>query len=670
MPPGRVLLGALGTPRPGVAFTRLPVAQMAELALALTSLPSVPTSADGPSDPSVPITDTEVSAISPNPAIDLEQTSAMQQEEKLPAISKVSLRRFKQFKNIAIDIHPGVTLVAGANNAGKSSLLHALAVWEFCRTATLMERGPDGILPWATQRQGFGLGDDEFSPINVPSLKHLWTNLKTAKTPDDADGYTLGVTCEWGTEAGTKTLGFALALANDRLFIKVSESNIGPGELTPACGYLPPFAGIRAREERVGGAIRRRRIGEGLAGAVLRNLLLDMHQVNAEKRAALKQGRHKISDADLRRLRDEDPWELLQQTLRQVFQAELQIDDFEEEYHSYIKAEVVKGEVDGYKLTRFPHYTARDLMVEGSGFLQWLSVYALAVAPGVSVLMFDEPDAHLHPSLQQRLVTSLAELAKRNKKQVLIATHSSEILRAAAPRFILNIGSGRARYLAEEHQKVGMLAGLGSDYSPRLDRVRQTRRIFFHEGPSDIAILRILADRMGITWPEGWVEWQTSSHHKDRRLLWRAMCDEFGPVVAVSLRDRDEESFATVGERLEDKSYANFEADGFLARKWKRRYIESYLVWPEAIAKAGEQDVDRVREVFAETHALAIGTNFADHSAPHSLLDLRAKEVLATFGVHPIEVAKAMPIDAIAQDVREIFAILQASPERLTVGLE
>ena len=30
-------------------------------------------------------------------------------------------------------------------------------------------------------RQGIGLGDDEFSPINVPSLKHLWTNLKSQK---------------------------------------------------------------------------------------------------------------------------------------------------------------------------------------------------------------------------------------------------------------------------------------------------------------------------------------------------------------------------------------------------------------------------------------------------------------------------------------------------------
>jgi len=43
-------------------------------------------------------------------------------------------------------------------------------------------------------------------------------------------------------------------------------------------------------------------------------------------------------------------------------------------------------------------------MVEGSGFLQWLSVFALATDPGLDVLLLDEPDAHLHSSLPARFV--------------------------------------------------------------------------------------------------------------------------------------------------------------------------------------------------------------------------------------------------------------------------
>src|SRR5699024_8974873 len=101
--------------------------------------------------------------------------------ERHQMIKEVYFRRFKQFREPTIKLHTGITLLYRGNYAGKSSLLHGLAVWEFCRTAMLMERGPNGLLAEATSKQGFGLGDDEFSPINVPSLKHLWTNLKTQK---------------------------------------------------------------------------------------------------------------------------------------------------------------------------------------------------------------------------------------------------------------------------------------------------------------------------------------------------------------------------------------------------------------------------------------------------------------------------------------------------------
>lgn len=578
------------------------------------------------------------------------------------AISRVSLRRFKQFSTVDVELHEGVSLVAGPNNAGKSTLLHALAVWEFCRTATLMERGPEGLLPQSVPRQGFGIGDDEFSPINVPSLKHLWTNLKTAKTPGDPDGYTLSVTCSWPSVGGvTKTLGFALALANDRLFIKLAESDLLPGEPTPVCGYLPPFAGILAREERVGGAIRRRRIGEGLAGAVLRNLLLDMYQKNTRRRASMKGDRPKITDADLRRLRESDPWELLQQTLRHTFEAEVQMDDFSEEYHSYIKAEIVKGTVDGYKLKRFPHFNARDLMVEGSGFLQWLSVYALAVTPDVNVLLFDEPDAHLHPALQDQLIANLKSLAVSGGKQVLIATHSSEILRAAEPSIVLGVRQGKAKYLTSEKQKVGMLAGIGSTYAPKLDAIRKNRRVLFYEGSTDIAILKIFAAKVSHTWPEKWVGWQTTASHKDRRLLWQAMCEEFGPVTAISLRDRDDEALGTVGSGCADKNYPDHETAGFMARKWKRRYLESYLLWPPAVAAATGMSLAEVTSTLAEAHALAIGSTYQDEDAPIALLDARGKDVLNSFGAKPLKIAKAMAAEDVCSDVLAIMEELEAA---------
>ena len=581
-------------------------------------------------------------------------------------ISRVTFHRLKQFRDESFDLHPGVSLLGGGNNAGKSTILHGLAIWEFCRTAIEMERGPEMFLSEWTG-QGIGLGDDEFSPINVPSLKHLWTNLKTQKD-GESDGYTLKIGCEWTRDDARRHLEFGMSLANDRLFVKPTSSNLNADDKIPRLAYLPPFAGMTDRETRTTGAIRRRRIGEGLAGAVLRNILLDMQERNTVERGRLRGDRSKISDADLAKLRATDPYELLQQNLRSTFSAELDVAAFREEYHSYIQVEVVKGTVQGFKLKRHSGYRNRDLMVEGSGFLQWLSVFALAMDPDLNVLLLDEPDAHLHSSLQEQLVDSLRDVCAVTGKQMLIATHSAEILRNAEPADIFHIRSGGkgGRYLVEESQKVGLLAGLGSEYAPRVDRAKRTKRVLFVEGRTDLAILKALAERLGITWPTKWVEWTTARGHKERKQIYTALKEEIPDLVVVSLRDRDDEPAETVGADLVDGQSG--EAD-FHPRRWRRRYIESYLIWPPAIATATGLSEDDIKQQLGDQHAIAVGSTFTESDAPQALLDVRAKQILrpsngaailGQFDTSPIDVANAMAPEAIPDDVKTFLADLAA----------
>jgi predicted ATPase len=576
-------------------------------------------------------------------------------------ISKVTFHRFKQFDDVSFDLHPGVSLLGGGNNAGKSTLLHGLAVWEFCRTAIEMERGSGTFLA-GHAGQGLGLGDDEFSPINVPSLKHLWTNLKTQKV-QEPDGYTLKIRCDWESEGFNCYLEFGLALSNDRLFIKTTDSNLNDDTTIPKLAYLPPFAGITDREMRTTGAIRRRRIGEGLAGAVLRSVLLDMQESNTAERKRLRGEKTKISDPDLRKLRQTDPWELLQQNLRTTFKAELDIASFREEYHSYVQVEVVKGELDGYKLRRHPKYNKRDLMVEGSGFLQWLSVFALATDPEIDVLLLDEPDAHLHSSLQEQLLESLRGIAAAAGKQVLVATHSSEILRNAEPTDILNIQRKGGKYLVEERQKVGLLAGLGSEYAPRVDRAKRTKHILFVEGRSDLPVLTALAKRLNMDWPDNWTEWTTARTQKERKHLYLALKEEIPGLVVLSLRDRDDEPAETVGADLIDRTTTG--DDGFHPRRWRRRYIESYLIWPPAIAGATGLSEAEVTQQLSEQHGIAVGAHFVDADPPPALLDVRAKTILRSpassailgqFDADPILVADHMDPAAIPEDIKTFLA--------------
>lgn len=586
-------------------------------------------------------------------------------------IERVRLLRFKQYKDQTVELEPrGITLIAGGNNAGKSTLLHALAVWEFCRTAIEMERGPEAFL-FSARMQGLGLGDDEFSPVALPSLKHLWTNLKTQKEASDPDGYTLRILCGWRDDAGNpQVLEFGLALANDRLFVKVTESNLETGFRLPIVAYLPPFAGITDRETKVSLAIRRRRTGEGLAGAVLRNYLLEMHDANDRRRTILRGDRTKIRDAQLRQLRESDPWEVLQQTLRQQFGAELIVDPFRDEYHSYIKVNVVKGDVDGYQLKRWPHYNKRDLMVEGSGFLQWLSVYALATSPDVDVLLLDEPDAHLHPTLQTQLMESLAQLAKDRSKQVLVATHSAELLRHWDATRILEVRTRapRTRYLAKDHQKVALLAGLGSDYAPRIDPIRKQGRVLFLEGSSDESMLRALADVLGVKSLDGWPIWFTTRPHKERKHLFAALGEEDIPnLVAVSLRDRDDEPIGTSSDQLDDKNTEP--TANFTALKWRRRHLESYLIHPAAVARASGKKEDDLRATLTEVFGLSIGESYYNSDCPEALLQANGKAILVESGnallagtkLQPSDVAAALKPAEVCIDIMTFFKRLDAA---------
>ncbi len=582
-------------------------------------------------------------------------------------IETVQLHRFKRFRDIKVSLLPdGVSLVVGGNNSGKSSLLQGLAVWEFARTVLEMEKGQKALLQEGASVQGVGLGDDEFSPVNVPSLKHLWTNLRTQKQAEP-DGYTLKIACSWKLSSSeSRTLEFGLSLANDRLFVKPTSSNLQANEQVPRIAYLPPFAGIEKQESLMTPAMRQRLIGQGLSGAVLRNLLLDLQKANMATRAKLKAGKAKIKEPDLRQLREDDPWERLLATLRDVFSVEVAVEPFNEAYHTHIRANVYKVKKEGARYKKEGNYNARDIMVEGSGFLQWLSVYALAVNPDVDVLLLDEPDAHLHTSLQTQLFEGLQGLAHGGKKkQVLIATHSTEILKGVVPTRILEVKTSSTRYLSTEEQKVGLFAGLGSEYAPRIDQIKRHKRVLFVEGEQDIGLLKIWAKKLNLAWPTNLVLWTWASGHKERKHLFLQFKSEIAELKALSLRDRDDEAMSTVDKSLVDQIFQNSKIDGFLIRKWRRRHIENYLLCAGAIARAANVDEVDIKKHFRSKHALVLSPEHKLSEAPETILDARGKEIFTgsqsiegiekKFRITRSAVAKAMYESEVCEDVKTLL---------------
>lgn len=572
-------------------------------------------------------------------------------------LQAVTLTRFKKFSDSSFPLKPdGISFLAGGNNSGKSTFLQAIAVWEFCRSILENQRGA-ASLHQGYKGQGLGLSSDEFSPLALPSLKHLWTNLTTQNVGQD--GYSLAIECRWAGEAGVeKRLKIALALANDRLFVKPVDSNLAEGDVLPTVAYLPPFAGIVSRENKMSAADRRTMIGRGLGGGIIRNLILDMQIANETKRAALKEGRLKIKNSDLATLRREDPWEILQATMARTFGLQLLVEPFNEMFHTSIKVECVKGTLDGTTFKRFPNFKARDLMAEGSGFLQWLSVYVLALSPTVRTLLLDEPDAHLHPSLQSQMVEALQLIVQATGKQVLMATHSTEILRWADVSAVLAFKGNNAAYLQNDGGKASLFLGLGSHYAPKLDPLRRYKKLLIVENVSDARLLETLAGKFGIEWPTNLVVWPWTGSSKERKNLFLQLLHEVPGLCAISIRDRDDQALETIdAETLRDKS-TNSPHENLKLRVWRRRHIENYLMCPSAIARAAQKSLDEVIAIFTN-HAIAVPENFTAKDVAAVMLDARGKDIVQTednsFGkllkVSPIEIARAMNGDEVCEDL-------------------
>jgi len=567
-------------------------------------------------------------------------------------IKRIELRNFKRFREQNIELRARtLSLIVGGNNSGKSSILHALAVWEYCKTVLYFEKSTRALYV-GFNGEGYGVNIDDFTPINIPSLKYLWTNLSPSS------GYNLTIKCFWDLEGGEERfLTIGLALTQERLFIKALQSSVQPGEKIPNVAYLPPFAGITDKEQYHHPAFRNKLVGQGLAGAVLRNTIIDLYRTSQRTRESLRNERGRIPSRELDRFRHEDPYERLNAVLFSTFRGILQPSDFNDELHTNVKVDFAKGEFHNQRFRRFSNYNKRDIMVEGSGFLQWLSVYTFALNPRIDVLLLDEPDAHLHTSLQGNLMEKLSEISGDLGKQILIATHSTDVVKRLTHEVILHVASSSIGYLTNNHQKTRVLSGLGTEYFPRIEAIQRCRRILFVENESDANILKIWCETLGLAWPDNLVVWPFANNHKERKQLFLHLKDEIPGIKCISLEDRDNNLYENTNDRLTEPhpDWVQGQSE-FRERRWRRWELENYLISPPGISRACNCTEEEVRQFLRDHCGIIVNENYtqSDRDVPIAPLFDEGKAIIEAVCVHwrinKVDIVRAMQRDEIFAD--------------------
>ena len=250
----------------------------------------------------------------------------------------------------------------------------------------------------------------------------------------------------------------------------------------------------------------------------------------------------------------------------------------------------------------------RELYWAGFGFQIWCQMLThVARAEDATIFIADEPEIYLHPDVQRQFLGILREIGA----DVLIATHSTEIMSEADPSEILVIEKAR-RHAQRLRDIVGVQAALeqvGSVQNITLTRLARNRRILFVEDDYDFGVVRQFARRLGLTQLAagneitpvalgGFSYWERVA-----AMGWGLERTLGSAMLLAAIFDRDylcEEEVYKILDKLKESVSAVF--------IHQRKEIENYLLVPTALQRAIEEAAyerhTRTREVVGEVETV------------------------------------------------------------------
>lgn len=136
-----------------------------------------------------------------------------------------------------------------------------------------------------------------------------------------------------------------------------------------------------------------------------------------------------------------------------------------------------------------------DLSSAGRGLHQTLLLLAYLYANPQTVLLLDEPDAHLEVLRQRQIYQLLTDLADKQGSQIVAASHSEIIMNEAAERDIVIAFVGKPHRIDSRGSQVHKsLTDLGFE---QYYQAEQTGWVLYVEGATDLAILKAFAATLG-----------------------------------------------------------------------------------------------------------------------------------------------------------------------------
>lgn len=464
-------------------------------------------------------------------------------------LTKLTIRNFKRFRDeTPIEFGP-ITVLLGANNSGKSTVLQALSIFQYCMDVTRKKKNGGFALENRT------IGPDEFGALPVASPTDLWPNGRPAGA--------ISIKADFDTGA---SIGFEVKLSFNRFSITPTiNGDVSRLLEGTKIRYVPIHSGLALREEYLLAPARAERLRELQHGSVIRNLLWDLKE------------------------NDKNRWRRLRGILERLYPAATIDVEFDKEVDRFITS--------AYGDQVLSH--ALDVMVAGTGFQQVLQIFSGVLSQGSTIVLMDEPDAHLHGRLQGVLMRVFEELAREEELQFILATHSPHLLAAAPTGSLRAMIEGKAHAFATTPEQMDVLDSLGAFDRMEIVPLLRTKAVVFVENRDDRDYLEMFARK---SWGEGKTRqvWEGLSFlytyqdpiSADVKELARPVKDLLISKELTKIGGGRQPRFLVIGDRdyrtlgdlasvkrsLEKEARdANFKLD-LKCSVWSRNEIENYLL--------------------------------------------------------------------------------------------
>ena len=368
----------------------------------------------------------------------------------------LEIENFKHFGDkLRIELgHPAVLI--GPNNCGKTTAIQAIALWSQAVKTWLDAKGK------STPKERTATSLNRLNIVSVPvqRTRYFWHNTAVrAGNRDIPLVITVGILHQNNVEA--VTIRFRNQ-GDELVYCTPDDATLQNLEVIKTAAALKvdllyPMSGLETEEPILQPGRIDVLLGQGQTAQVLRNLCLLVFKDAAQD------------------------WHTITSLMKRLFSIDLGN-----------PAETARGSIDlFYKQVNVKE--PLDVALAGRGLLQMLLIFAYLYTHRRSVLLIDEPDAHLEILRQKQVYVLLREIAAENQSQVIMVTHSEVILDEALDHNLTLLMGGKADDLAAKTDIRNALKHYGAEHYVR---ARQRGYVLYVEGGTDLDMLRALAERL------------------------------------------------------------------------------------------------------------------------------------------------------------------------------